>query len=352
MNKTEFRKLCVKSITENIDESEKQLLDKLLAQSEKNKIEFEKIKSVWERTAISENLELPDIDFEWESLNEKIRKVDEEKEYEKEKESIFNKILVFTKSLFTPIWKPALGGLFIAVISVTILLLSNKEEIVQLRTISTLNNDKQTVQLPDGSTVKLNSGSAIEFPDKFIGENREVKLEGEAFFSVTKNGKPFMITAENAKITVLGTEFNVWTRDEKTKVIVKEGRVNVEQINEKNENVILSKDQKSVITKNSKPSPPENVNADYLLGWLNNKLVFNRTSLKEIAGELERFYDVKIVLDDKKLNDLSLTGSFDNQKVDSVLSMICLALNLEFTKTKESINPEKESYLIRSKNNL
>jgi len=341
MNKTEFRKLCVRAITGNIDESEKQILDKLLAQSEKNMIEFENIKSVWERSAVNENQELPDIDIEWETLNETIRSS------EKENESIFDKILVFTKSLFTPMWKPALAGLFIIVISVAIFFLSNKEEIVKFKTISTLNNDRQTVQLPDGSTVKLNSGSVIKFPDKFPGENREVKLEGEAFFSVTKNGKSFVITTNNARVTVLGTEFNVWTRDEKTKVIVKEGRVNVEQIKVKNENVILSKDQESVITKNSKPSPPENVNADYLLGWLNNKLVFNRTSLNEIAGELERCYNVKIKLENDDLNNLTLTGSFDNQKVDDVINMICLALNLEFVKTDGSLNRQLDSYLIK-----
>ena len=244
-------------------------------------------------------------------------------------------------------WKPALAGLLLVAISVTILLLSNKEEIVRYETISTLNNDRQTVQLPDGSTVKLNSGSLIKFPEKFKDEKREIKLEGEAFFSVTKNGKPFVITTENAKITVLGTEFNVWTRDKKTKVIVKEGRVNLEQIKAKNENVILLKNQESIITENSKPLPPQNVNADYLLGWLNNKLVFNRTPLNEIVGELERFYNVKIKLADNGLKNLTLTGSFGNQKADSVLSMICLALNLKFIKTDSNQNNQVDSYLIK-----
>jgi transmembrane sensor len=342
MNKTKFRKLCVKAITGNIDEAEKRELDKLLAQSNESRIEFEKVKSVWERSATNKNLELPDIDVEWESLNKRIRL----SEKKNEKESIFNKIIVFTKSLFTPMWKPAFAGLFIAIISVTILLLSSKEEIARYKTISTLNNDRQTVQLPDGSMVKLNSGSSIEFPKIFKDGKREVKLGGEALFSVTKNGKPFVIITENARITVLGTEFNVWTRDEKTKVIVKNGRVNLEQIKAKNENVILSKNQESIIIKNSKPSPPKNVNADYLLGWLDNKLVFNRTPLNEIAGELERFYNVKIKLVDNGLKNLTLTGSFKNQKVDSVMNMICLALNLKFIKTDKKQNNQVDSYLI------
>jgi len=347
MNKTELRRLYVKSITGNLDEAEKRELDMLLAQSDVNRIEFEKIKSVWERSAIDKKVEMPDIDYEWESLTEKIRKVNEEKEYEKE--SIFNKILVFTKSMFKPMWKPALAGLFIVAISLTVLLLPGKEELANFKTITTLNNDRQTIQLPDGSTVKLNSGSSIEFPDKFTGEKREVKLEGEAFFSVTKNGKPFVITTDNARVTVLGTEFNVWTRDEKTKVIVREGRVSFEQIMANNENVILSKNQESIITKSSKPSAPENVNADYLLGWMDNKLVFNRTSLNEIVGELERFYNVKVALEDNKLSDLSLTGSFEDPEVDNVLNMICLALGLEHSKIDNKIDQKQESYLIKSK---
>mgnify|MGYP001472807545 FL=1 len=69
--------------------------------------------------------------------------------------------------------------------------------------------EKITVKLPDGSTVKLNSGSSITYPEMFLDDRREVVLKGEGFFDVKKNQKqPFIVMANKAKVKVLGTSFN------------------------------------------------------------------------------------------------------------------------------------------------
>jgi ferric-dicitrate binding protein FerR (iron transport regulator) len=197
--------------------------------------------------------------------------------------------------------------------------------------VGTGNKETKEILLSDGSLVKLNNGSNIQYLEKFDSKIREVKLNGEAFFSVTKNSTPFVVITENAKISVLGTKFDVCVRGEKTQVVVKEGKVNLVQ-KENDAGVYLTKGQSSCVAKNANPDSPKEIDADYMLGWMNGKLVFNQTPLTEIVDELERFYDVTISIEGNNVTANTLTGSFKNRDVDSALTMICLTMNLNFEK--------------------
>ena len=80
---------------------------------------------------------------------------------------------------------------------------------VTIQTVSTL-AETRTVCLPDGSTVTLNHYSSLSYPEKFKSDKREVKLNGEAYFEVSKNKKhPFIVQTETIDVQVLGTHFNV-----------------------------------------------------------------------------------------------------------------------------------------------
>jgi ferric-dicitrate binding protein FerR (iron transport regulator) len=336
MNDKEFRKLCIKAVSGNISDEEKKLLDNWLAESEESRNKFEEIKIVWSATTPDDISELPDANSEWNLLSERIRL----SEKEEEKATTLNKFFDFNRLLFISKWKPALALTLVVVTSIIAgLLLSNKHE-PQLKLISTSNKEHKSVQLPDGSTAYLNYLSTIEFADEFDEDNRSIKLNGEAFFSVVKNSRPFIVSTNNAKVTVLGTEFNVWARDEKTRVIVKEGKVKLGQTS--GEEIRLSEGELSTLTKNLHPAQPEKVDAEYLLGWMDNKLVFSNTSLDEVILELERFYSVKIIIEDKGLINKSLTGKFSDTDINGVLGMICLALELDF-------KIQNENYLIISK---
>jgi ferric-dicitrate binding protein FerR (iron transport regulator) len=133
----------------------------------------------------------------------------------------------------------------------------------------------------------------------------------------------------------LGTKFNVRSRDGKTQVYVKDGKVNLAQQNLNRAGVVLSKGELSTVVKNEMPASPVDVDPDPQLGWLEGKLVFNHTPLPEIIEEMERFYDVKILLQDNSLKSYSLTGSFKSSIIENVLSMICLALDLTYIKSPE-----------------
>ena len=340
MDIKQFQKLCVKKLTGNLEEEEKVILDNWLSQSSEYKKEFEKIESVWNQSAPNKIQSMPNVDSEWMALYNRLGL---NKAEHTSKELFLDRIYFYFQLVFAPKWKATFGGAFVVILLAASFFIWNGRDFKpQVKLIATGNKELKEVQLPDGSIVKINNGSSIQFPEKFDENIREVKLNGEAFFSVIKNSHPFVVVTNNAKVTVLGTKFDVCSRGDKTEVVVKEGKVKLTQKERNDNGVYLLKGQASSVMQNFDPGLPEEVNTDYLLGWMSGKLVFDETPLSEIVAELERFYDVPISVENSKLNSYTLTGSFKNRDVDSVLTMICLTLNLDFEK-------QQDRYLIKSK---
>ncbi|MGH7455341.1 MAG: FecR family protein, partial [bacterium] len=204
----------------------------------------------------------------------------------------------------------------------------------QYQEIVTLNAQQKEITLPDGSRIHLNSGSSLKFLPAFDDSIRQVRLAGEAFFEVAKAPRPFVALTEQALTRVLGTKFNVWARQVQTRVIVQEGRVGLRSAQLENDaGVVLAASEMSECHRGEKPSPPQAIDARLRLGWLENKLVFVKTPLSEIVAELERFYNIPVQLADSSLAKTTVTGTFQNQPLSSILSAICWTLNLQYTKT-------------------
>lgn len=338
MEVKKYHQLCIKEITGSISISEKQALESWLNKSDENRLEYEKIKTIWEKSLPGEIIQMPDIEMEWETLNNKIQLLKTDK-----KESLIQKVSSFIQSFRIDALKPAIGlGFAVILLIAGIYFYNLQSPVIQFRIVSTGNMEQKTIKLSDGSTIYLNTSSKVKFPEKFNKEVREVYLKGEAFFSVSKNKAAFIVKTDNAKTRVLGTKFNVKARDEKTEVFVKEGRVNLSQNIISAKGVDLTRGQFSRIIKKSIPSKPKEVNVDYLSEWMQGRLVFDQTPLNEIVVELERYYNVKLSIDNKEIEKQTLTGSFKNHSIDSVLSVICLTMNLNYEKNKEG-------YVIRSK---
>ena len=325
MNK-QYQALCIREITDNITEDEKKILDLWLSESDENRKKFERIKDIWIKTTPDENL-VPETDTEWLALNRKL-----ENDYQP----------VRKYSLGKPKFKPAFAGIIAILLLIVSVYIVNNERTPLLKTIATTSKEHKEVHLPDGSIVLLNGDSRITFIDNFDENTRDIGLEGEAFFSVTKDGRPFIVNTENAKTTVLGTKFNVRSYGEKTEGFVKEGKVNVKQNNLSDGSVELTKGQFSTVIKNQPPDSPKEIDP-YVLGWIDGKLEFNKTRLTEIVDELQRFYNTKISIENNDdLKNYTLTGSFDHQDLDTLLTMVCTALNIDFEK-------QNSGYILRSK---
>ncbi len=149
------------------------------------------------------------------------------------------------------------------------------------------------ITLPDQSTVRINSGSTLEYPRKFKKKERTVYLKGEAYFSVKKDpSKPFKVKTETLDIHVLGTEFNLsaYGTDRFSSVFVKTGKVQV-TIGE-NKDYILTPSRQLIYNKVSSEVIIETMNPNYNSEWLNGILVFEKKTIQEIVHILERTYNV------------------------------------------------------------
>ncbi len=329
MTKNGFRKLCVRILSGNGSEADQIKLNEYLAKSSDYKKMFDDLKRIWNRELTFTEMEVPDISKEWALLDERINMVVKNESVEKSSVNIFDRI----KSLFVFRTQYAFQLALVLVVLITgYFLFFSSETQMKTLTYSTLNGEQKTIHFPDGSTAYLNNASKIEFPEFFDDYQRVIKLNGEAFFAVKKDSRPFLVETKNAVTRVLGTKFNVWARNDETRVIVKEGKVKLCSTSEKYSGVEIIKNQKSIVTSVSSPSVPENIDSEYMIGWTEGRLVFSKTPLKEVAEELSRFYNVEIIIENESLLNSSLTGSFKNNDVDSVLSIISLALDFKYEK--------------------
>jgi len=327
------RDLCLKVLSGNENPDERKKFEEWLNSSDENKTLFEKLLQAWNISPEANPNDFPDVENEWKILYNRLDLDNIDKQLYKVK-----KVPGETKLLSSKTLRPVLTGVFSLVIVVFVLLFyseSNQTEVWKEVTAS----DKEIlkIQLSEGSTIILNKKSKVKFPAEFDENKREIKLFGEAFFSVKKDKKrPFIVFTSNAKTTVLGTKFNVNGHEEKTEVIVKEGLVNLSPLSEESEGINIKENEISIITKDNKISLPGKINADYRLGWVEGKLIFDNTSLANAIPQIEKFYGVKISADQGEYLNAGFTGTFKKQKIDDVLDIICLAYELDYIKEGDS----------------
>jgi hypothetical protein len=183
------------------------------------------------------------------------------------------------------------------------------------------------LELSDGTIVHLNSGTTLKYPVRFIaGENRQVFLDGEAFFDVTKDKKhPFIVNADNLNIRVLGTHFNVssYPEDNLTDVVLVEGSVGLYTANEKfdaNKNTVLKPGYKGSFNRKDNHIETKPVITDVYTSWMEGRLTFKNMSFTDITKKLERHYNVTIVNQNKKLANEKFYASFGDEPIEKVLS--------------------------------
>ena len=177
------------------------------------------------------------------------------------------------------------------------------------------------VLLSDGTLVHLNSGTKFKYPIKFIkGQNREVFIEGEAYFKVAKDTEhPFIVNADEVAVKVLGTEFNLSSYpDEKniTTVLV-EGSVNMTNTYTPDQSTILKPGHRARWGKTDHTTLLDEVDTETFTGWITGEVVFRNTPFHIMAKKLERRYNVSIENRNKSLNSKVLNASF-NVNVESI----------------------------------
>ena len=185
----------------------------------------------------------------------------------------------------------------------------------------TQSGQKTKIILPDSSVVWLNSESTLSFPADFESRKiRIVKLEGEAYFDVAKQGSSrFTVVCPDYDIEVKGTKFNVmaYSDFERTETTLVEGVVNIRK---GSQILTLKSGERAIYSKNYLSKSRAKVRQATL--WKDNKFYFDNIPLRELARRLERWYDVKIILD-PSLKETYYSGYFKNEEtVWQVLDVI------------------------------
>jgi len=184
------------------------------------------------------------------------------------------------------------------------------------------------IELPDGSQVRINSQSTLDFKPLLFRVSRSLKFNGEAFFDV-KAGKKFTVNTGSGSISVLGTSFNVFARKERYEVTCITGKILVTGRTPGNP-VVISPSEKAVLGSGGDLQVESDINTDQSLSWLENKLFFTSVPLNEVFQEVERQYNITIHLPSNL--DYTYTGTFKTDvPVEQILTLVCMPFDLAFS---------------------
>ncbi|TJZ63239.1 DUF4974 domain-containing protein [Sphingobacterium olei] len=200
-------------------------------------------------------------------------------------------------------------------------LVTETESVVSVK-IATPRGGLYNVTLPDGTRVKLNAGSELDYPVRFAKDKREVTLQGEAYFEVAKQANhPFIVISNDQKITVLGTHFNVnaYTDGYPIKTTLTEGKVRVQALANQLETE-LKPGQQSVLRQGKLSR--KDVDVAQELAWLNGKFNFDGKSLKEVMSEVSRWYNVDVIYKGTVPDIEFFGGTFRTSKLSTILSLL------------------------------
>lgn len=217
---------------------------------------------------------------------------------------------------------------------------SSVKELVY-NTIQIPNGKIFNITLSDGTHVYLNSGSSLKFPVQFIkGKKREVFLEGEAFFDVTKDkSHPFVVNADDVRVKVLGTKFNVssYTEDKTVNTVLVEGSVALSSSGKPTDKTMLKPGFKGAFDKSGTAVfSLEKVDTRQYTNWMKGEIAFKGIGFKEIARKLERTYNVSITNNNKELDAVKFSGSFDRniESINEVMDVMSKIYSFEYKITK------------------
>lgn len=196
--------------------------------------------------------------------------------------------------------------------------------------------ETRQVTLADGSTVILNANSSIRYSKDWENEHeREVWLEGEAFFVVHKKQKQdqslkFIVHTDDVQIEVLGTQFTVSKRETNTRVVLNEGKIRLDILNQPSQNNIVMQpgdwvEYEALQQKITRKT----VNAQVYSSWTHNKWILENTSLKQVATQIEETFGVEVVVPDIRLSNESMTGVIPIETLDKALDVVAATYNVK-----------------------
>jgi transmembrane sensor len=192
------------------------------------------------------------------------------------------------------------------------------------------------LRLSDGTGVWLNAGSSIRFPVSFTGDTRKVYLEGEAYFEVSRNGSPFVVSSGDMDVRVLGTSFNIsaYADEPQFKTTLVEGKVSVElkgQGDSLSKSLVLSPDHQAVFNRSESELSNVEVNTSLYTSWMKGKLEFHNESLDLVMKRLARWYDFDYEFENPQAKEFHFSARLNNgENISNIIEMLEMTTDVKF----------------------
>lgn len=354
--------LISKKITGEISPTELADLQQILAENTEWQTSLDRLQEIWASKPPQEELySSQNQDFYLSHINRLKNTVSDFYEVGELEELDFAKE---EKTSFFSNWKVyAVAASLIVVLVASYISISNSNKVAtqaHLNEVNVSKGSKSKIVLPDGSQVWINAGSKLTYSEHFKKEFREVTLDGEAYFDVAKDkAHPFIVHTSGIDIKVLGTAFNVkaYKVEPTIEATLIHGSIEVVNINQPNAPKLLMKPHEKMVfnkagvkaREKAKIASIETVNtinntsisitplpkkfADTAIvetAWVYNKLAFDDERFEDVAIKMERWYNVSINVNDDKLKNQIISGSFINESVDDALKVLQLIVPFRY----------------------
>lgn len=178
--------------------------------------------------------------------------------------------------------------------------------------------------LPDSSVVWVNSGSSIKYNNQFSASNRDIELNGEAFFEVTRNADlPLIVTNSGLKVKVLGTEFSVsaYPEEPNIHVILEKGKVELTSVSNTRFRQEMKPGEMATFSKTKNELALATVNTSLYTSWKDGLINIYNLPLSELVIKLEKRFNQKFLVDEQ-IKDVPYTFTIKNEDLSSVLSLM------------------------------
>jgi ferric-dicitrate binding protein FerR (iron transport regulator) len=331
----EFKKrefLITRYLTGQANTDELVELQKLLSSSKDNLLYFQQVKSIWDHTEHSKIEKMIDVDKAYKIINNRV-------------------VFKSPKTNFWQYWMKIAAVLIIPLLLGNLLyfsfhpknLTTHKEPVYN--ELFAAFGTRSALKLSDGTSVWLNSGSSIKYPDRFVGNKRIVELKGEAYFEVQSDlKKPFIVETSSLSVKATGTKFNVsgYTSADKVEVTLVSGKVEVNLTDNKEniKNTKLVPDQHYSFNKVSGTTSITTEDTYKYISWKDGKLIFRNEPLSSVVKRISQIFNIDIEIKGEEIREYNLRATFQDESLAEILKLLKLSSPINYIEVKRDPLPD------------